>query len=108
MSIWGRLLGGAAGFDAAAANGQDGRWHAQRRAEAETSAATARPARSRPAPRAPLPALRAARERAAEIAREERMAKIAYMNEMPEDTPAGTGESLQCFEHNIFNLRQKM
>lgn len=32
----------------------------------------------------------AARERAAEIAREERIAKIAYMNEMPEDTPAGT------------------
>lgn len=32
----------------------------------------------------------AARERAAEIAREERLAKIAYMNNMAEDTPAGT------------------
>ena len=43
----------------------------------------------------------AARERAAEIAREERIAKIAYMNEMPEDTPAGTGKFLQCFEHDF-------
>jgi len=32
----------------------------------------------------------ALRERAAEIAREERLAKIAYMENMPEDTPAGT------------------
>jgi len=32
----------------------------------------------------------AARERASEIAREERLAKIAYMENMPEDTPAGT------------------
>jgi len=32
----------------------------------------------------------AARERAAEIAREERIAKIAYMENMAEDTPAGT------------------
>lgn len=47
----------------------------------------------------------AARERAAEIAREERIAKIAYMNEMPEDTPAGTGKFLQCFEHDLMNLR---
>mmetsp|Transcript_11956 Transcript_11956/g.17545 ORF Transcript_11956/g.17545 Transcript_11956/m.17545 type:complete len:413 (+) Transcript_11956:141-1379(+) len=30
------------------------------------------------------------RERAAEIRREERMRKIAYMEEMPDDTPAGT------------------
>mmetsp|Transcript_30815 Transcript_30815/g.69604 ORF Transcript_30815/g.69604 Transcript_30815/m.69604 type:complete len:411 (+) Transcript_30815:126-1358(+) len=30
------------------------------------------------------------RERAAEIRREEKMAKIAYMNEMPDDQPAGT------------------
>jgi hypothetical protein len=33
------------------------------------------------------------RERAAEIAREERLAKIAYMTDMPDNTPAGTGES---------------
>ena len=33
-----------------------------------------------------------ARERAAEIAREERLAKIAYMENMPDATPAGTGE----------------
>ena len=32
-----------------------------------------------------------ARERAAEIAREERLKKIAYMKEMPDTTPAGTG-----------------
>ena len=32
------------------------------------------------------------RERAAEMKREERLKKIAYMREMPEDTPAGTGE----------------
>mmetsp|Transcript_119242 Transcript_119242/g.178131 ORF Transcript_119242/g.178131 Transcript_119242/m.178131 type:complete len:409 (-) Transcript_119242:47-1273(-) len=31
-----------------------------------------------------------ARERAAEIKREERLKKIAYMNEMPDSTPAGT------------------
>jgi len=31
-----------------------------------------------------------ARERAAEIKREERLAKIAYMNNMPDDQPAGT------------------
>jgi len=31
-----------------------------------------------------------ARERAAEIAREERLKKIAYMQEMPDNTPAGT------------------
>lgn len=31
-----------------------------------------------------------ARERAAEIRREERLKKIAYMNEMPDSTPAGT------------------
>ena len=33
-----------------------------------------------------------ARERAQEMRREERMKKIAYMNEMPESTPAGTGK----------------
>lgn len=32
------------------------------------------------------------RERAAEIARDERLAKIAYMENMPDETPAGTGE----------------
>ena len=32
-----------------------------------------------------------ARERASEIKREERLKKIAYMNEMPDNTPAGTG-----------------
>jgi len=32
----------------------------------------------------------AMRERAAQIAREERIAKIAYMNDMPDDTAAGT------------------
>lgn len=31
------------------------------------------------------------RERAAEIRREERLKKIAYMNDMPDSTPAGTG-----------------
>ena len=35
------------------------------------------------------------RERAAEIRREERLAKIKYMEEMPDSTPAGTGEC-QC------------
>ena len=33
-----------------------------------------------------------ARERAQEMRREERLKKIAYMDEMPEDTPAGTGK----------------
>lgn len=32
-----------------------------------------------------------ARERAAEMRREERLAKIAYMQNMPDDQPAGTG-----------------
>lgn len=32
------------------------------------------------------------RERAAEIRREERLKKIAYMKDMPDSTPAGTGE----------------
>lgn len=32
------------------------------------------------------------RERAAEIRREVRQAKIAYMMDMPDNTPAGTGE----------------
>ena len=32
------------------------------------------------------------RERAAEIRREERLKKIAYMLEMPDNTPAGTGK----------------
>ena len=32
------------------------------------------------------------RERAAEIAREERLQKIAYMENMPDETPAGTGK----------------
>ena len=31
------------------------------------------------------------RERAAEIRREERLKKIAYMEDMPDSTPAGTG-----------------
>lgn len=35
-----------------------------------------------------------ARERAAEIAREERQKKIDYMNDMPDDKAAGTGKSL--------------
>ena len=33
-----------------------------------------------------------ARERAAEIRREERLKKIAYMQNMPDDQPAGTGK----------------
>ena len=33
-----------------------------------------------------------ARERAAEIRREERLKKIAYMQDMPDSTPAGTGK----------------
>lgn len=33
-----------------------------------------------------------ARERASEIRREERLKKIAYMQGMPDSTPAGTGE----------------
>ena len=32
------------------------------------------------------------RERAAEIAREERLRKIAFMEDMPDSQPAGTGE----------------
>jgi septal ring factor EnvC (AmiA/AmiB activator) len=39
-----------------------------------------------------------ARERAAEIRREERLKKIAYMRDMPDSQPAGTGKS-KCFEH---------
>merc|ERR1712003_277048 len=39
-----------------------------------------------------------ARERAAEIAREERLRKIAYMKDMPEDQPAGTVEELMFRE----------
>lgn len=35
-----------------------------------------------------------ARERAAEIRREERLKKIQYMQEMPDSQPAGTGECL--------------
>jgi hypothetical protein len=35
------------------------------------------------------------RERASEIAREERLKKIAYMENMPDETPAGTGKSSQ-------------
>lgn len=34
------------------------------------------------------------RERAAEIRREQRLQKIAYMKDMPETTPAGTGTRL--------------
>jgi hypothetical protein len=37
-----------------------------------------------------------ARERAGEIRREERLKKIAYMTNMPDNTPAGTGT--YCFE----------
>lgn len=33
-----------------------------------------------------------ARERAAEMRREERLKKIQYMTDMPDDTPAGTGK----------------
>lgn len=33
-----------------------------------------------------------ARERAAEIRREERLRKIQYMQDMPDSQPAGTGE----------------
>jgi hypothetical protein len=36
------------------------------------------------------------RERAAEIRREERLKKIAYMRDMPEATPAGTGTRRPC------------
>merc|ERR1719413_279275 len=39
-----------------------------------------------------------ARERAAEIAREERLRKIAYMKDMPEDQPAGTVEEFMFKE----------
>ena len=35
------------------------------------------------------------RERAAEIAREERLQKIAYMENMPDETPAGTGKLIE-------------
>jgi hypothetical protein len=35
------------------------------------------------------------RERAAEIKRDERLKKIAYMQNMPDDTPAGTGKLLR-------------
>ena len=41
------------------------------------------------------------RERAAEMKREERLKKIAYMRDMPEDTPAGTGE-FQCLFCNYY------
>lgn len=41
------------------------------------------------------------RERAAEMKREERLRKIAYMNEMPEDTPAGTGELSFCIARYV-------
>jgi hypothetical protein len=37
-----------------------------------------------------------ARERAAEIRREERLRKIQYMNDMPDSQPAGTGTCLSC------------
>jgi len=39
-----------------------------------------------------------ARERAAEIRREERLKKIAYMNDMPDDQPAGTVEEFMFKE----------
>lgn len=39
-----------------------------------------------------------ARERAAEIRREERLKKIAYMNDMPDETPAGTVEEFMFKE----------
>lgn len=50
------------------------------------------------------------RERAAEIAREERAAKVAYMVEMPDATPAGTGESdlcILCYTITVYNLLRK-
>ena len=53
-----------------------------------------------------------ARERAAEIAREERLKKIAYMQEMPDNTPAGTGKSgtslSQCYLDKNLHLRKTM
>lgn len=36
------------------------------------------------------------RERAAEIRREERLKKIAYMENMPDSTEAGSGKELSC------------
>jgi hypothetical protein len=39
------------------------------------------------------------RERASEIRREVRMAKIKYMTEMPDSQPAGTGKSIHRFNH---------
>lgn len=49
------------------------------------------------------------RERAAELRREERMRKIQYMQEMPDDTPAGTGkyltEKVQLYVVHVFSNR---
>jgi hypothetical protein len=48
------------------------------------------------------------RERAAEIRREERLKKIKYMTDMPDDRPAGTGKStilvrLVCLKINLLS-----
>ena len=44
------------------------------------------------------------RERAAEIRREERLKKIAYMSDMPDSTPAGTGTFYDLFPFYRFFL----
>ena len=44
----------------------------------------------------------ALRERAAEIKREERLAKIAYMENMDDATPAGTGKYSQWYQYDSF------
>ena len=45
-----------------------------------------------------------ARERAAEMRREERLKKIAYMNDMPDDQPAGTGMFGPMLCHRLDSL----
>lgn len=42
-----------------------------------------------------------ARERAAEIRREERLKKIAYMRDMPDSTPAGTGKFVRRAQERV-------
>jgi len=49
----------------------------------------------------------AARERAAEIAREERQKKIDYMNDMPDDKPAGTVDDFM-FKEGVQNQLDKL
>lgn len=51
------------------------------------------------------------RERAAEIRREERMKKIEYMQNMPDNQPAGTGKcrsSVRWLGHSFFSLTQNL